>query len=106
MTSVCPYENETEERLHRHAIQRLAEDLGMPREDIRPLYEEILSGIRQEARFRNYLVILVCRRVKNLIQSRSLTTELTKPRRYLALGDTHAADTVDSAKMPPSSIAA
>lgn len=73
MASACRYENDAEERLHRQAIQRLAQDLGLPEDEIRRLYEEVLCGMGQGARIRDYLVVLVSRQVKDSIRSRSLT---------------------------------
>jgi hypothetical protein len=88
-----------EERLHLHAIERLARELDLPQEDVRALYEEVLGRIRQEARIRDYLVVLVSHQVKDLIQSQDLRIELTQPRRDLPGDDFHTADTGDSARM-------
>ena len=74
MTFACRYENLSEERLHVEAIQRLAQDLDLRVEDIRELYETFLGGAKQEARIKDYLVILVSRQVRASIRSRGLST--------------------------------
>jgi hypothetical protein len=84
MTSVCHYENATEERLHLSAIQKLARDLNQREEDVQVLYEEILGGMSQRARIKNYLVILVSCKVRESIRSRALTVEFKAPRQNLS----------------------
>ena len=72
MTAVYQYENVVEERQHRAAIQRLAQDLDMRVEDIQEIYEEFLGSVKQEARIKDYLIILVSRQVRDSIRSRGL----------------------------------
>lgn len=74
MTSAGRFGTDAEERRHRFAIQRLAQNLDLRAEEIQPLYEEILGNITQTARIRDYLVILVSRQVTDSIRSRDLTT--------------------------------
>jgi len=56
----------------------------MRTEDVRGLYEEFLSGVKQTARIKEYLAILVSRQVKNSIRSRGSTTVLREPREDLS----------------------
>ena len=74
MTAAYHYENITEERQHLDAIQRLAQDLDLQVEEIREIYEECLGGVKQHAKIKDYLIILVCRQVKDSIRSRGLPT--------------------------------
>ncbi len=67
MAAACTYENDTEQRLHSQAIQMLARDLGRPEEEIRRNYETILCSLKERARIKDYLVILVSRNVKDMI---------------------------------------
>ena len=69
MAFACQYENDVEERLHLRAIQMLAQELELPEKEIRGLYEEILCDIAQQARIRDYLVILASRGVKDSIRN-------------------------------------
>ena len=68
MGAACIYENDTEHRLHSQAIQMLARDLGRPEEEIRRNYETVLCSLKERARIKDYLVILVSRNVKDMIK--------------------------------------
>jgi hypothetical protein len=68
MANSDPYRNDAERRQHSKAIRMLAEDLGMPEEKIRSVYEAIYSIIGQGARVRDYLAILICRNVRDYIR--------------------------------------
>jgi hypothetical protein len=46
----------------------LAEDLGMPEEEIRSVYEAFYCSISEGARIRDYLVVLVSRNVRDSIR--------------------------------------
>jgi hypothetical protein len=72
MTGVCQYDNEAEERQHSKAIQMLAGQLGMPEKEIRELYEEFLCSIKEGARIKDYLTVLVSRNVRDSIRSGTL----------------------------------
>jgi hypothetical protein len=60
------YANEAEKRQHSNAIHLLCEELAIPEDLIRPLYEEILLEMKQEARIKDYLALLVCRTIRHL----------------------------------------
>jgi hypothetical protein len=50
MATSCEYENDTERKLHSRAIQRIAEDLHIPEEEIQILYETVLCSLIEKAR--------------------------------------------------------
>lgn len=66
MAGVCLYENDSDRDEHCRAMHRLAEELCMPEEKIRGIYEEVLGRIRDGAKIKDYLVVLVCHKVKDL----------------------------------------
>jgi hypothetical protein len=70
MTVICLYEDEKEERQHVAAIQILIKDEGSSEEEIRRLYEGVLEELKKEARVKNFLTILVSRKVKDLLHAR------------------------------------
>ena len=61
-------EDEAEKRKHHQSVENLSERLDMPREHIVAVYEQELLLIGRMARIRDYLPILVSRRVKNLLR--------------------------------------
>jgi uncharacterized protein (DUF2236 family) len=68
MASTCSYEDDAERDLHYRAIQRLAQDTGISEEEVQILYEAVLRTIRERARIKDYLAILVSRNVKDVIK--------------------------------------
>ncbi|HET6514134.1 MAG TPA: DUF3562 domain-containing protein [Thermodesulfovibrionales bacterium] len=62
------YENETEQTLHSSAIQRLARDFNVAEEEIQILYEATLSRLKENARIKDFLAVLVIRNVKDIIR--------------------------------------
>jgi len=72
MAGVCQYDNDAEERQHSQAIHMLAGELGMPEKQIRELYEEILCSIKEGARIKDYLTVLVSRNVRASIRRGTL----------------------------------
>lgn len=69
MPDVHLYKNDTEQGLHAEAIRRLARELSAPENEIRGLYEIILRCLKDGARISDYLVILVSRHVKDLLET-------------------------------------
>jgi hypothetical protein len=63
MMEVC--EDEKEKSRHDSAIQRLAEDLRRPLNEIDALYEGALREMKKTARVKDYLIILASRQVKD-----------------------------------------
>jgi hypothetical protein len=70
MAIFCAYENDSERKQHSRAIKRLAEDLDIPEEEIQVLYEKTLCSLKEGARVKDFLAILVCRNVKAMIKGR------------------------------------
>ena len=68
MTLACQYESDMERRRHHEAIQALSQKLGKPEEDVRTLYETVLCSIKEGAKIKDYLVILVSRSVRDSIE--------------------------------------
>ena len=61
-------EDETEQKKHRQSVEDLSGFLGMPWERILAVYERELALMKQRARVKDYLPILVSRRVKKLLR--------------------------------------
>jgi hypothetical protein len=68
MATACVYENDEDRKQHCRAIQMLAKDLCIPEEEIQILYETVLSSLKERARVKDYLAILVCHCVKDIIK--------------------------------------
>ena len=62
-----PYSNPEERSQHRRIIGRLATEIHRSVDEIEPLYEDILSHMKNTASIQDYLPILVSRRVKELL---------------------------------------
>ena len=61
------YKNETEAKQHHAAITHLAENLHRSELGVRPLYERVLARFNRTARIRDFLTVLVSRRVRDLM---------------------------------------
>ena len=70
MDDLILHEDETEEKQHFSAIQRLVKDVRSSEEEIRPLYEDVLKEFKSEARIKTFLSILVSKKVKELLGAR------------------------------------
>ena len=68
MATVCSYDNDKDRKQHFRAIQMLAADLRIPEVEIQILYETMLCSIKERARIKDYLAILVSRNVKDIIK--------------------------------------
>jgi hypothetical protein len=68
MENLFLYENELEQRLHERAIERLSRDVGKPAPEIRSVYEPLLGRLKEGARIKEYLVVLVSRKVKDMLR--------------------------------------
>ena len=62
-------ENKTELRKHQQSVENLSAYLDMPRDHIFAVYDQELIRMEQMARVRDYLPILVSRRVKSMLRS-------------------------------------
>jgi hypothetical protein len=68
MNTVSLYGDETEERQHLNAIQMLSRDLKIPMDAISQLYESELGVLKQSAKVKDFLTLIVSRRVKEMIK--------------------------------------
>jgi len=62
------YVDEHDRVKHLHVIEQLANELGRPEAELKSLYEEILTDMQEEARIRDYLPILVSKRIKSMFK--------------------------------------
>jgi hypothetical protein len=65
------YDDEAEKRLHLGAIAMLSARIGLSADKVERLYEIVLSRFKREARIKDYLPILVSRRVHYLLDKRN-----------------------------------
>lgn len=70
MNDLALYEDETEQKQHFSAIQKLVGDVNSSEEEIRHLYEDVLKEFKSEAKIRTFLPILVSKKVKELLDAR------------------------------------
>lgn len=64
MVAAALYETELEKRRHLSAIHLLAMDLGISEDTLRQQYEDELKMLKEHARIRDFLPILVIKRIK------------------------------------------
>ena len=62
-----PYINQEDRSKHLRIIGRLATEVHRSIDEVEPLYEDILSHMKNTATIQDYLPILVSRRVKELL---------------------------------------
>jgi hypothetical protein len=62
-------------RQHQSAISKLAQDLDASEFGVKPLYEIILARFNRTARIRDYLSVLVSRRVRDRLRERARDEE-------------------------------
>jgi hypothetical protein len=62
------YERLDDAKRHAAAIERLAALGHVSEEDVRPLYEQVLAEMLEQARITTYLSIFTARRVEQLLQ--------------------------------------
>ena len=63
-----PVGDEKDHGQHVRAIQKLAQELGIPVEEVSGLYREILEVLKKDAKVRVFLPIIVSRIVKERLQ--------------------------------------
>jgi hypothetical protein len=61
--------NEAERRLHLSAVEALSERLHAPPEAVAGVYESVLADVAGRARIKEYLSILVSRRVRSVLEA-------------------------------------
>ena len=64
MVATILYENESEKRQHLSAIHMLASTVGLSEDSVKQLYENELQNLIGHARIRDFLSVLVIRRLK------------------------------------------
>ncbi len=64
-----PYSDTGDRMKHQHVIERLAEEIHRPVQEIAPLYEDILTQLQVNARIKDFLPILVSKNVKQLLKN-------------------------------------
>ena len=64
------YDNEKEKRLNTHAIEMLSARLGAPLEEVERIYSIVLYRFKRSARVKDFLPILVTRKVQYLFDSK------------------------------------
>lgn len=69
MGAAALYETEFEKRQHLSAIHLLAMDLGISEDTMRQQYEDELKALNEHARIRNFLPILVIKRIREKLIS-------------------------------------
>ena len=62
------YVDEHDRVKHLHVLERLANELARPVTEIKLLYEDILTHMQEVARIRDYLPILVSKRIKRMFK--------------------------------------
>ena len=67
------YEELGDAERHAAAIERLAASARVRPEDVRPLYEQVLGDMLNEARIKTFLPIFIARKVEKLLQSMART---------------------------------
>lgn len=72
MVAMMLYESESEKRHHFSAMHGLASTFGIPEESIRQLYENELQALVRRARVRDFLSVIVIRRLKGKLGYSSL----------------------------------
>ena len=63
------YDDETEKRQQLNAIQMLALDMRIPMDVISQLYEVELGELKQSVKIKDFLTVLVSRRVREMIKN-------------------------------------
>jgi len=62
------YDDEAERQIHLHAMEILCREIMLPEEEIRELYERELDRLKETARVKDFLVVLVCRAVRDTLR--------------------------------------
>lgn len=70
LNNINPLEDEKEYGQHARAIQNLAQELGVPVEEVNRSYREILEVLKKEAKVKAFLPIIVSRIVKERLRQR------------------------------------
>jgi hypothetical protein len=66
----CLYNDENERKLHLNAIEMIALHIGVSQDDVKKIYEIVLRRFKKGAKVKDFLPILVSRRVEYLFSIR------------------------------------
>lgn len=66
----CLYDDENERKLHLNAVEMIALRIGASQEDVERVYEIVLRRFKKGAKVKDFLPILVSRRVEYLLNKR------------------------------------
>jgi uncharacterized small protein (DUF1192 family) len=69
-SAFCLYDDENERRLHLYAVEMLALRIGASQEDVERIYEIVLRRFKKGAKVKDFLPVLVGRRVEYLLNKR------------------------------------
>ena len=69
MASSKLYENKEEEGLHARTIRFLSTHYGVTENEIKELYERELEELKQSARIKGFLSVLIARRIKRVFSA-------------------------------------
>jgi hypothetical protein len=76
------YENAAEQRHHHAAIENVARDLHRSTESVNAVYEIVLTRYKKSARIKDFLSPLVTKRVKELLQDKTLPSDIEGRRNH------------------------
>ncbi|MCX7794144.1 MAG: DUF3562 domain-containing protein [Thermodesulfovibrionales bacterium] len=68
-SDISLYEDEKERKVHFDAIASLVMKTGLAFQDVQKTYEGVLKEFKRTARIKDFLPVLVTRRVENLINN-------------------------------------
>jgi hypothetical protein len=68
MTALQLYEDETERTQHIRVIKMLARDLNRPEDQMGQIYEFELEKLKEDARVKDFLIVLVSRRIREIFK--------------------------------------
>jgi hypothetical protein len=67
MCAALLYDNDVDKGMHMYAIHRLSIDHEIPEDKVLSLYEEVLGGLKENARVRDFLSVLATKKVKDIL---------------------------------------
>jgi hypothetical protein len=68
MKTEAPFDNAHEMKMHTSVIRHISQHLDIPEEQVAKLYEIVLKRYKSRARIKDFLIVLVGRRVENLLR--------------------------------------
>lgn len=67
---MCPTIDPSEALKHRRYIEVLAEEIDRPFEDIEPIYDDVMSHLKETAQVTEFVPIFAWRRVRAILSKR------------------------------------